>query len=106
MPSLRGNVHTLRGSTNVLGMHVGRVLPSGYGWQEGMVELRQVKQGTLGAADPMSTELIEEVVGACGSVSEAARRAGLDRSYIQRARKGRCSLSQKVADRLREVLTG
>jgi hypothetical protein len=81
-------------------LHVGTVLPSGYGWTGGGVEFRSMSPASLHVAADLSPAQFASLVEAVGGVCEAARRLGCSRKSVARY----CSGSRPVPRAIAVVL--
>lgn len=87
-----GRLRTIHRSRPGRAIHVGRVLPGGFGWKS--AKLRKVID------PPASAEEVADLITKIGSVSAAARVAGCDRSYLRQCRDGKRKISEKVWTKL------
>lgn len=92
-----GRLRTIHRSRPGRAIHVGRVLPGGFGWKS--AELRKMIES------PASAKEVADLITKIGSVSAAARVAGCNRSYLRQCRDGKWKISEKVWTKLTRSLS-
>jgi hypothetical protein len=84
-------------------LHVGTVLPSGYGWTSGTVEVRAMPRGPRAQVAPVSPTEFRAMVGAAGGARAAARLLGCSHATVLRYCAGERSVPQAVMEQLKVV---
>jgi hypothetical protein len=84
-------------------LHVGTVLPSGYGWTSGAVEMRSMTRGPRAELAHVSGGDLRALVERVGGISEAARRAGCSQSTMSRYCAGLRHVPQEVLTAIQAI---
>lgn len=84
-------------------LHVGMVLPSGYGWTSGHVELRVMPRGPRPQVAVVSSEAFRAIVERVGGVRVAARHLRCGPATISRYCSGERAVPPKVLEALASV---
>ena len=84
-------------------LHVGRVLPSGSGWKNGKVEIRENRGGRPPNAGTMSVEEFVEIVNMMGGIRATARAVGCSAQAISRYSHGVRVVPDQLASQLRAL---
>jgi hypothetical protein len=81
-------------------LHVGTVLPSGYGWTSGSVEMRAMPRGPRSETAGVSSDQFRALVERVGGVRVAARHLGCGPSSVSRYCSGERPVPQEVLSAL------
>lgn len=100
-----GRLRTVHRKRPGRALHVGRVLPGGWGWEKNKVIFKTMKGGRPKKETAMSVEELEEIIVIVGGVKATARAAGCAPKYIRQCRKGAKSVSQNIANQLRASIS-
>ena len=87
-------------------LHVGTVLPSGYGWTSGGVELRTMKPGPVRADSAMDLAEVLDHVQALGGMRRAAAALACSPATIGRYSAGERPVPPEIALKLRSLVRG
>jgi len=99
-----GRLRAVHRTAPAQALHVGSVRPSGHGWTNGPVEVRDVQTGRPANASSMTTEELRRIVDRAGGARALARKLGCDHKTISRYLHGR-QPSAIIANELRSVST-
>jgi hypothetical protein len=95
-----GRLRTVHRTRTGRALHVGGVVPSGYGWTSGAVDFRRMARGPLPAESSVDAETVESLVKAVGGVRAAARTVGCAPITISRYVSGQRPIPSVVSGTL------
>ena len=96
-----GRLRAVRRTRPGRALHVGSMLPSGYGWTAGVVDIRTMKPGPARAETAMAVGELAERVKALGGARAAARAIGSSHVAVLNYCAGRRPVPASVAESLR-----
>jgi hypothetical protein len=100
-----GRIRAVHRTRPARALHVGSVLPSGYGWTAGGVEIRTMKPGPSRKESAMAVAELLERVHALGGMRSAARAVGCSPSTVVTYCAGTRSVPPEVAHTLRSLVS-
>jgi hypothetical protein len=101
-----GRLRVVRRTRPARSLHVGSMLPSGYGWTAGSVEIRTMMPGPGRADTAMALPELLDHVEALGGIRAAARALQRGHSTFVNYCAGRRPVPPGVADALRSTVSG
>jgi hypothetical protein len=98
-----GRLRTVHRTRPGRALHVGRVLPSGSGWKDGKVEIRENRGGRPPNVRAMSALELVEIVNMMGGIRATARAVGCSAQAISRYSHGVRVVPDQLASQLRAL---